>query len=281
MEKNNKRMGTMRIVREFTDEGLNEFEDYIEDLNNKEEIKRPSKFNRQPFSKPSGLNVMIDEEKKFDTRLELGKYIDEVFEDAPIGRSELVNRTGVWSWIAWVYLDQLVDDSDEKISTKETAKYICRSSWNRYYRHFISLPYFLVSLHGSENCKIFLECDVDIHKDTVEQLVSKRAIVTNKTIISTANSIYWDEGDYKVKRGAASRDAPGTIRRFRTVVNQFRRTFDIHNMNPEEFERLLPKEFDKWIEEGFEEPGDSDEKDSEHEESEDESSRSIRDRLGF
>lgn len=270
----------MRIVREFTEEGLNEFEEYIEELNKKEEIKKPSKFNRQPFSKPSGLDVMIDGDKDFDTRLELGKYIDEVFEDANAGRSELVNRTGIWSWIAWVYLDQLVDDSGEKISTKETAKYICRSSWNRYYRHFISLPYFLVSLHGAENCEIFLECDVDIHKDTVEQLVSKRAIVTNKTIISTANSIYWDEDNFKVKRGAASRDSPGTIRRFRTVVNQFRRTYDIHNMNLDEFKRLLPPEFNRWQEKVGGDSNDS-EKDSEESSSEDDSSSSLRDRLGI
>lgn len=239
-------MGDLKEIREFTTEGLEEFEKYINNLNKHEELHKPYKFDRKPFSKRVGVEEMIDDEREFETRLELGKYLCEIFESTNLTRSELVNRTGIWSWLAWVYIDQFVDTSGDKISTKATAKYVCNASWNRYYRHFVSLPYFLVSLHDAENCKIFLESDLDIHKDTVEQLVSKRAIVTNPTLISAANSIYWDEEKKKVARGAASKDSAGSIRRFRTVVNQFRRTYDIQNMTQEEFMDLLPPEFDKW-----------------------------------
>lgn len=236
-------------LREFTEQGMNEFEKFLENLDGSDAFEKPEELNSEPESRLSEIDVEVDEDRQFETRMELGKYLHEIFEQTVEDRSELLNRDGLWTWLAYLWLEQLVETDRTQVNVKEIARYVAGGGRRRYYRHYVSAPYFLISLHGEENCKLFLECYVDTHKDVLEQLVNKREILTNTSLIEIANKLYWDEEEEEVKTNAGGRnDAPGTARRLRTVVEQLRRTYDLQEMSPEQIEALLPAEFDEWTE---------------------------------
>ncbi|MFB6115097.1 MAG: hypothetical protein ABEK04_02305, partial [Candidatus Nanohalobium sp.] len=65
--------------------------------------------------------------------------------------------------------------------------------------------------------------------------------------VELAYDLYWDEEKKKVKKYSHGKnDLPGTVRRLGTVVKQFRRTYDLHEMSTEKIRVILPPEFDEW-----------------------------------
>lgn len=235
-------------VREFTEQGRREFEEYLNETDGAKGLEKPEKFNRPPYSQAISEDIRVDEDREFEDRLELGEYLVETFEIAGLERSELVNRENLWTWLAFVWLDQLVGiKSDGEINVKQISKYVCERRQFRYYKHLVALPYYLVSLHGSENSKFMLSSDLDIHKGVTEQLAGRRKMITNKELIKICSDLYWDDKKQKVKKNAGGRDeGPGTSRRLSKIIKQFRRTYDLHRTSADRLNTLLPREFDEW-----------------------------------
>jgi hypothetical protein len=236
-------------VRVFTEYGIEKFSQYINSLDNPTELVLPD-LNQEPYSvffRPRD-DIEIDENKKFTNRLDMGKYITKVFNGAGIERSEIIDNSGLWSWFAYMWFKQLCKKDKGVYQIYEIPRYICSSSWGRYYRHFIALPYFLVSLHGEEFTRIFLNMLPYEHTDLTEQLVSSQNIISSPTIVKVIHILYWDNRLSKAKKGASLKNKtdPGTARRFRIFYNQLRLTYDLNRMKENDILELLPHEFDKF-----------------------------------
>lgn len=227
-------------------EGENRFREYLQALRQDTSIPRPD-LNREPFSREFSQNLSIDETKIFDTKMELAEYLNRVCERNEIRREDILGMSGLWTWLAYIWFDQLApfnNDGSRKI--REEVRYIYNQQYKRYYRHYIATPYSIYSLHGKENSRIFLYSPVYEHNDFIEQFASRQDIIAYKNIVETISRLYLDDDTGFPKRGAESRDRKGNIRRFTRIIDQFKLTYDIYYMTADQILNLLPGEFNEW-----------------------------------
>lgn len=233
-------------ARIFSEEGENEFRKYIQTLRTNHSVPRPN-LNDQPHSKEYVPSFLIDETKKFSSKLELAEYLDECFRNHSIKRENILLEQKLWTWLAYIWFDQLAPVQTNGVRRlREDAKYICNSEYRDYYRHLIAGIYNIYSLHGKINSLIFLCSPIYEHNDFIEQFASRQFIISHKNIIETITKLYFDSSLKRPKRGAQSRDRPGNIRRFVEIIQQFELTYDIYNISPEGIIALLPSEYDEW-----------------------------------
>jgi hypothetical protein len=230
-------------------EGERKFKKYIHDLKTDPSTPRPDYLNNMPFSEEFSPPISIDEAKQFNSRVELAEYLQNCFAGAGLKREAVLQQNGLWTWLAYVWFDRLApikNSATAERDIKEDAKYICSSDYRHYYRHLVSGPYSIYSLHGAENSRIFLYSRVNEHNDFIEQFASRHFIISHKNIVETIHRLYFDPQGGQPKRGAQSRTKPGNIRRFVSVIQQFELTYDIYTMSADSILNLLPSEFDDW-----------------------------------
>lgn len=239
-------------LRELTELGLQRFEEYLRQLDNSSESLQKPDLNIEPFSKQLILpqKVFINEEKTFKTRMDIGSHLDQKLNLGGIDRAKILAEAqelwvNVWSWLAYIWLEHFITKKNGVNIVPSISRFVGSPDWNRYYRHFISQPYYIYSLHGSINSKLFLECPPSVHNEFMEQLGSRQWIISSKQLVELAHVLYWNRDENIPKRGARGK-GEGTVRRFGRVILQFMLTYDIHQMNIEEMLDLLPSEFNEW-----------------------------------
>lgn len=245
-------MGALIELRELTERGIQRFESYLRDLDNsKESIPKPD-LNVEPFSNTLELKekIYIDEKKTFKSRLDIGNYLQQKLSLVGVGRENVITEKqeqwmNVWTWLAYVWVNQFVPVRNGVHVVPAISRFIGSSDWRRFYRHFVSTPYYIFSLHKSQKSKLFLECPPTVHNEFMEQIGSRQWIITSTQLVELAYTLYWNREENRSKRGASGK-GKGTVRRFGKVMNQFMLTYDIHQMNIEEILDLLPSEFNEW-----------------------------------
>ncbi len=231
-------------LRVLKPKGIEEFEKFINEVRKNKNTSTPD-LNTNEFSSEFTPPIEIEEKKTFETRLETAKYLYEKFEKAGIKRNQIIGEEnkGLWTWLAYIWFEQITNNR-ENISD-ENERYIASSQGLRYYKHLIAGSYYLFSLLGEEDSKLFLYSPSYKILDTVDHMGCYGYIIRYPNIVKTAKLLYWDEQENKPKTGASS-DKPGCIRRFTTVINQLELTYNIYTMTPEEIISLLPEEFNEW-----------------------------------
>ncbi len=236
----------MTVVRVMKPEGEKRFREYIATVRENPSATRPD-LSTSPYSVEFGSRIEVDEPVSFNSKLELAGYINEKFKDADIQREIVIGESGMWTWLAYFWFDQLTCDPQtgcQKI--REEAKYICTKDYRDYYRHLVAGPYSIYSLYGSRLSKIFLYSPVYEHNDFIEQIASRQFLISNLSLIEVLYCLYWDENMKRPKIGAQSRKKPGNLRRFIKVIQQFELTYHIYSLSAQEIINLLPQEFDEW-----------------------------------
>ena len=203
-------------------------------------------MNVEPHSIEFQPGVDINETRVFPTRMELGRYLSESFTKAGINRADVIGKRELWTWIAYLWFDQLCPVLNKVRNVRETARYICTSDYRNYYRHYIAASYDIYSLHGNKNSRLFLYSPLHVHNDFIEQIASRQYIISNRSLVDVAHRLYWDAHSNSPKRGSQSRNKPGNHRRFVRMVGQLELTYDIYSMTPDEILNLLPEEFTGW-----------------------------------
>ncbi|MCM8824933.1 MAG: hypothetical protein NC937_02080 [Candidatus Omnitrophica bacterium] len=236
----------MIAMRIMLSDGENKFREYIQALRQNFSTARPD-LNVEPYSREFLPQISIDEIRIFNTKMELAEYLEGVFSGNNIRREGIIEKNGLWTWLAYIWFDQLAPiDSAGTRNIKDEAKYICSSDYRDYYRHLIAGAYNIYSLHDRENSRIFLYSPVYEHNDFIEQFASRQFIISYRNIVETITRLYLDINNGKPKRGAQSRGRKGNIRRFVNIIQQFELTYDIYSMDPEQILNLLPDEFSGW-----------------------------------
>jgi hypothetical protein len=232
-------------IRILSKEGINRFREYIQTLKENPHASRPA-LNIEPYSHEFQPNIEIDETKLFATRIEMAKYLKSSFEEAGIGRNVVIGRSDLWSWLAYLWFDQLSPFVNGSRKLNEIARYICSSDYTDYYRHYVAASYDIYSIHGEPKSRLFLYGPPYLHSDFIEQFASRQNIISNSDLVEVAYRLYWDTGSDHPKRGAQSRSKPGYHRRLLKLIDQLELTYDIYSMTSDEILNLLPKEFNDW-----------------------------------
>jgi len=239
-------------LRELTELGCLKFEEYLRNLDNSTTLIPKPNLNIDFFSKKfdTPKKVFIDENKKFRTRMDLGSYLLQKLNLSGIRHERVLAEAqglwiNVWSWLAYIWMEQFILNKNGVYIVPAISRFIGSSDWRRFYRHFISTPYYIYSLHEDFNSKLFLECPPSVHNEFIEQIGSRQWIIMSKQLVELAHFLYWDRENDIPKRGARGKGR-GTVRRFGKNVNQFLLTYDIHQMKLQDLVNLLPSEYDEW-----------------------------------
>ncbi|MDG6999567.1 MAG: hypothetical protein JRN15_10675 [Nitrososphaerota archaeon] len=231
-------------ARQLNNSGISEFRNYIELLHQDPSSQKPY-LETDRFSSQFDQPLEIEEMMKFQDRLQLAEYIQSCVTTAGIRKDRMMKSEGLWTWMAYIWFDQLCPTVDGKRKILETAKYICSSDYTDYYRHLVAGPYYIFSTMGEKCSKLFLSTNLFTHNDFMEQLASRQYIISSRSIIEAAHYLYWDEKRNKPKAGARGH-RQGNLRRFINVIGQLELTYDIYSMTASELVSLLPAEFDIW-----------------------------------
>lgn len=234
----------MKKIRILNKEGIEEFKKYINRLNDENHRELPE-LDDKKYSNQYEKDIEIDENKKFESRLDLGAYLSEIFNSHNIKKNEVVGqgKEGLWTWLAYVWFDQITNN---KSNLGRLERYICDQRWHRYYVHMILGAYYIYESLGRERAKLFLSTPPYVIHDLNDHLGCYQYIVGYPNIVDVALRLYWDDKENKPKSGIGNKNKPGNIRRFPNIIRQLHLNYDLYSMPPEKILQLLPQEFDHW-----------------------------------
>jgi hypothetical protein len=232
-------------VRTLTENGIAAFSQFVRENPHRpvpHEIITGKSFSSQLTDAPE------IEIKGFDNRFEFGKYLVERLSTLVTGKYEF--DTGLWSWLAAVYFDEICPLKNGKRQPSRINYYVLEPhEYKRYYHHMARTPYMLVSLHQND-AEVLLTQPLHRSGEIIEQFASRQDIVTNKPLIEAISKLYLvtgDDGKKTFKRGSAGKNTGGTFRRLGgDIVNQFDLTYDLRTMSPDAIISMLPSEFDRF-----------------------------------
>ncbi len=236
----------MTNLRVLNDAGIDLFRQYLNDLRAGNTVEKPNLDDFYSTEFPTRCD--LEPAPIFASKLEMAKYLCKKFESVGIEREDIVFNKGLWSWLGYFWFELLSKDKNGNTSPGMDYRYIFSADWNTLYRHYIWLPYDLLSRHkDEESAALFLSKPLNVQGEMTEQLAGRISMYINTQIVKAAAHLYLDINAKKPKKGASLKsDKPGTFRRFIMVLKQAEKTFDIASANELEILDLLPGEFDRW-----------------------------------
>ncbi|MDB4078253.1 hypothetical protein N9509_02415 [Amylibacter sp.] len=194
-------------------------------------------------------DTMIDPNRIFSNRLELGLYLNSVI-DKKSSLSQYEN-VGFWTWISALYLNQILEQKKSKSEYKlwTDVRYIPHKKLSklRWYRHLCYLPYHLCSRRPASIAEFFLMMEPYKHSENIEKLWTQdKEFSSSLGVIEVAKELYIDKKT-KEYRKKYTGDGPGSAKRLANViVKQWQMNYDVNMLSRDQVWDLLPKEFDGW-----------------------------------
>lgn len=240
----------MKPLRQLNDAGLAAFLAYIEAVRLDPLLAPPTHLLWDgDTSELIAPTVEIDDGRVFANRLTLAQYLSHVVEQ--LDYPELDAWSGMWSWVALLYFDQLCPALDGVRHARQASRYVLNDGsplydFRRSSRHLVFSPTWIYMLHPVRPPQCMLSQAVSVHPDMAEQLFSVRSLVSVRSVLQAADLLYFDGTADTMKRGATDRKGAGTVRRFVSLCSQLDLTYDLAQLQPSELIDLLPAEFDRW-----------------------------------
>lgn len=237
----------MTAIRILNESGIQRFRDYIAAVKVDSDLPPPTELLEDgKFSEPFSQDVAI-EKQQFSNAYEFGIYLNSVLSGcAP---RDISRNHALWSWLALFFFDEIAKPSSSgQRKILQEAVYILDSnfSFQRYYRHVVRTPWLAVLKHGAKAKVLLIASGGGTRTEVNEQLGAYPDLFGCNNIIAAAYQMYFDVGAQKPKRGTSGKGA-GTPRRLSAVVSQLRLTYDLDDCSIEDFLKLLPKEFSRWM----------------------------------
>ena len=185
--------------------------------------------------------------KIYERRYDLGGNLVDLLIDLDV--VTLQADAGLWDWLSLCLIDQICPvRAGGRRRVRHVANYLL--DWDNYTRrnrHLVRTSWNVVRVHGAVS-RFILAGPLYEHGDVVEQLTAYQHVITCKPLIAAIGSLVWDADKATFKRGFGSRTRPGNARRVQVFSKQFRLTYDLDSMRPEQILELLPREFDRFRE---------------------------------
>lgn len=194
-------------------------------------------------------SVDLDPDRTFPTTFAFCEYFHSLMKD----HHPLNYRTdvGFWTWLAMVYLKQLVKIDDEGIVDVGDASRLCyvATVFGKSHRHLLASPYYLynANVENVALVQVPLWHEMNTPGDILESIIARHGLVHNQAFLNAIRILYFDESEQKIRQKVAGPNQPGGIRRFADMVDQFGMTRDFCSVDDaREFIAVLPKEFDSF-----------------------------------
>ena len=193
-------------------------------------------------------SVDLDPDRTFQTTFAFCEYFHSLMKD----HHPLNYRTdvGFWTWLAMVYLKQLVKiNADGCVQAGDRSRFCYEAQSHMLaHRHLLASAYnfYLQYYDDLKVCRLLLQKDLNVYTMLSEELLSRQSVLYNKGFMMVADRLYYDEATDRPKKGCTV--GPGSIRRLIALIDQLGMTRDFfEGDDATEFIALLPKEFERFI----------------------------------
>ena len=246
-------------LRRFTSAGVEMARQYLAAVKESGDVENVT-LNGQPFTRaalisspaysdtiPALADLDLDETRVFDTTFAFCEYFDSLIHDHnPQAYREDV---GFWTWLAMVYLPQLVKTKGGKVQMGAIPRLVFEASSHvNAHRHLLVFPYYLYAAYRTETelTKAVLIHPINLVGDLVEQIIARQYILQNPAYMAALTGLYLKDDGTGIKSGSGG-ERPGAVRRFVAMVDQFGMTHDFYQKEDSvRFIELLPKEFERF-----------------------------------
>lgn len=235
-------------IRKFTDEGIDQFRNYLAELREGSTSPPPFQILNDPStSEPMSDEVQI-ENRTFETRLDLARYLDDVL--ANIDHDSIETDVHLWSWLSLFYFDEVCPAQNDGIRKPgRDYRHILEPGYPNGHRHLLCGPFMVYSVYelGENLSKLLLCTAIPIENKFHHELAVRQSLITNRGTLKAVHLLYYDEVGNKPKRGAqVKKPIPGGFYRFISIIQQLDLNYDLYSMSGNEILDFLPPEFNKW-----------------------------------
>lgn len=236
----------MKLHR-FNSEGVSMFATYRDRLTLEPNLPPPLQMLDDPvLTEPTPTEIEVSK-RTFATRLEAGRFLNELLEHSGIPFPE--GDRGLWTWLTLFFFDEVcpADGNGNRAPQDEARLLPVLDNHQRFYRHLLLGPFLIVRAHRDNPDRAIAMLCSPLWKpgEIVEQLASRKELVTNRGVTELATRLYYDPATKSFRRGAGS-SVKGAARRLAALLNQLDLTFYLYGMGVDELLALLPKEFDRF-----------------------------------
>ncbi len=167
-------------------------------------------------------NVEIDEDKTFDNKFELGKYLYERLGSIPENTD-----TRVWHFLVIVYHKQLLKNNGEIGETGRFYLDIQKSFHSSPHLHLLKSVFDVYNFYSksTESIKYLLLNPINESSKLFLEIVKRQDIMKNKNFIQASRILFYDDKENKIKRGVEE----ATLRLI-DLFKQYERTYDLYSM---------------------------------------------------
>lgn len=198
-----------------------------------------------PFKKENtdiiSFDAVLDPNKKFSNRFNLGKYIHEIINNnlRKEERKMIINDPDFWSWLSIVYFDQLTKNYSAVSRMEHYIPAIGRyrrkigGSFNIAHRHSVREPFRLYSEFGEESKIYFNQRNIHQQGNIIESIRSRKECTSNPQIHELLKIKYMKEDGY-AKPGTAttSSEEKGTGRSSTVRLGKLYRRLNVTYIGP-------------------------------------------------
>ncbi len=234
--------------RRFTGTGVEAFTRYLQDLRGDPKLALPPDLVEHDSMTELLTPEVTAEPEAFETRMDFARWLDRAFDDAGAEAPGL--DAGFWTWLTAALFDQVRPaDGRGRRKPGESARFIPEMSNSRLqYRHLLYGSTMVYELHKEElqAAEILLATPLNQLNHFFYQLASRREVLGNRAVLSTATRLYYDNERGRGKRGTVTRGKPGSVFRYVKLLNQLDRVLDLGSVPEEMLDAHLPQEFDRF-----------------------------------
>jgi hypothetical protein len=235
-------------VRSFTDKGLEVAKQFLDELRECktqvtiEQILSDETLVIKPYP---GITI---EQRQFSNRRRAANYFHERF--ALIPADKVRREAGLWTWLTFVYFDQVCPVTDGQRKVRNDYTYIFMPGSSMYfYRHLLFIAWYALHIAPEHN-RLCLDTSLhSLDKATVEIL--KRLYLTRiPSIFEVLDRLYWDTTRKRPRKGIVSpgKPAPGDlVHRLPTRIRQLEKTYDLQSLSADQLLELLGDEFCQYL----------------------------------
>lgn len=231
-------------IRRLNDNGLAEFERYVERLREEGDVPIPDWLLIDDRTSEA-LDVSVDlGQNDFESRYELGAYLCSCLGE--IDMYSFIGDRGFWSWIALFWFDLLCPEKNGKRRPLKYYNYVLSADYRHRPRHAIYMTWQLVDRYG-EHARFLLSKSVPTRGELIEQLMARQDLLSSEGVMVLASELYSDLNTGGFKRGAASRKSGGCVSRYVAWLQQLDNTYDLFLATADDLKEMLPSEFKRFL----------------------------------
>ena len=231
-----------RIVRRFNERGLRAFRDYLRSLDERPATEPPMDLLEDPnlIDEPEWTAWVGQPEST--GRYDMARYLDKCLPDVP----GLFDDRGLWAWLSLFLFDHVCPaDPAGNRRPGRMYRHILEGDYRHGHRHLLAGPLMVYRMHG-DDAAIMLTGPVHAESRYHHEIASRQDLVSNRAIVRAATILYYDRASGAPRPGGLSREQPGNLYRFVTVLRQLAVNYDLYATSAERLIDILPPEFDRW-----------------------------------